>query len=102
MKTLLNLNNDSHLKLLQDTAYKAIDGISVQEILTLKKTYTDDPYTYFNQVKLKYLFPLGMLGITFRINQEVEQAVFQYISYLLHELPLDQYQDSPEATLNFS
>ncbi|MBD7935920.1 hypothetical protein H9655_02670 [Cytobacillus sp. Sa5YUA1] len=102
MKTLLNLNNEAHLKLLQDTAFKAIDGISIQEVLNLQKSFKDDPYMYFNQVKLKYLLPLGMLGLSFKINQEVEHALFQYISYVLHELELDRHMDSPEAILNFS
>ncbi|MDF2039855.1 hypothetical protein P2R12_23215 [Cytobacillus oceanisediminis] len=101
MKKELNLIIASHMELLQGTAFKAISGISVKEILELRNIYSNDRYEYFNRVKLKYIFPLGMLVLTFKINTDIEKVLFQYFNHLMYGLPAEQYKDS-EVTFNFS
>jgi hypothetical protein len=100
MKKELNLDIESHMKLLEDTAFEAISGISAKEILELKAICSKDRYTYFNLVKLRYIVPLGMLGFTYQINTAIEKVLFYYINYLIHALPAEQYEDS--AVFNIS
>lgn len=100
-KKELNLDNEAHMELLQDIAYKAINGIGAKDIIELKELCLKDHYEYFNRVKIKYIVPLGMLSLTYQINTGIEKILFNYINYLIQELPAEQYKDS-NVTFSFS
>ena len=88
MKKELNVHLDTHLDLIQEVAFKALAGIKVSEMNELRYTYEQDEYKFFNQIKLKYVLPLGLLSFEYKINHEVERILFSYINYLIHEIPV--------------
>lgn len=89
MKKELNIQLDEHMDLIQDIAFKSIKGITKKEIIELRQTYQLDEYKYFTQIKLRYIVHLGFLGLEYKKTHEVERILFSYISYLIHELPMD-------------
>lgn len=91
MKKELNMQLDEHLDLLKDIANKSLNGISVKEILNLRQTYHLNEYEYCNLIKLRYIVPLGLLGLEYFISAEVERIVFFYIHHQIQQLPVERY-----------
>ena len=95
------MKKELDLQLLQDVAFKEINGIKAKEILQLRNIRKEDTYEYYNKLKLKYITSLGFLGLEYKVNQEIEKAVFAYIDYLIHQLPAEKMADS-NAQFNIS
>ena len=102
MRKRININHHSHMELLQEVAFKSIKGITVSEIINLRKLSEVDSTAYNNNLKLKYILHLGLLGLKFKINNEIEHIVFGYIHYLIHELPVENMENDYEFTLSIN
>jgi hypothetical protein len=96
MKKELNLQLDAHVELLQDISFKSINGIKVKEIIELRTLCKKNKYDYFNRIKLKYIVGLGMLGLEYKIHTGIEKVLYSYINYLIHELPVENYDSDAE------
>ena len=102
MKKSLNIKQSSHMEIIQEVAFKSIKRVTVSEIINLRKLSEVDNTAYCNNLKLKYILHLGLLGLTFIINKEIEHIVFSYIDYLIHELPVENMEDDYEFTLSIN
>ncbi|MCL1701168.1 hypothetical protein [Lysinibacillus sp. Bpr_S20] len=89
MKKELNMQLNIHMDLLQDIAFKSINGITVKEIIELRQIYQQGKYKYFNQLKIRYILHLGYLGLEYEITPELECILFSYINNLIQELPVE-------------
>jgi len=102
MKKGLNINRSSHMEIIQGVAFKSLKRITVSEINNLRKLSKVDDTAYYNNLKLKYILHLGLLGLKYKINNEIEHTVFSYIDYLIHELPVENMEDDFEFTLSLN
>lgn len=102
MKKVLNLQLDEHAELLQDIAFKSINGIKTKEILELRAIRKNDSYKYFNLIKLKSVLFLGWLGFEYNINLEIEKIVLGYIDYLVNNLPVENMDSDAQFFTNIS
>ena len=100
MKRELNIQLDTHMDLIQEMAFKSLGEIKVSEIIELRHKCKRDENMFFNQIKLRYILPLGLLGLKYKINVEVERILFGYINYLIHEIPVESMER--DATLHIS
>ncbi|MDF2039347.1 MULTISPECIES: hypothetical protein [Cytobacillus] len=100
MKKEFNLQLDAHMELLQGIAYKSINGIKINEILELRNICKEDNYQYFNRIKLLYIIFLGRLGLEYDINQGIEKALFNYINYIIHILPVEKMECEGQININ--
>lgn len=92
MKKELNIQLDAHMDLIQEMAFKSLDGIKVSDIIELRHTCKRDENMFFNQIKLRYILPLGLLGFKYKINVEIERILFGYINYLIHAIPVESME----------
>ena len=100
MKKSLNIKQSSHMEIIQEVAFKSLKRITVGEIINFRKISKVDKNAYYNNLKLKYILHLGLLGLEYKINNEIEHIVFSYIDYLIHELPAENMEDDYEFTLS--
>lgn len=100
MKKELNIQLDTHMELIQEVAFKSLDGIKVSEIKELRYTCKKDEIAFFNKIKLKFIIHLGFLGLEYKITHEVEPILFSYIRYLLHELPVENLDSDDKFHLS--
>lgn len=100
MKKSLNVKRSSRMELLQEIAFKSLKNVTVGEIVNLRKISEVDKIAYFNNLKLKYILHLGLLGLKYKINNEIEHTLFSYIDYLIHELPVENMKDDYQFTLS--
>jgi len=99
MKKELNLQLDAHMELIQDIAFKSINGIKVNEIIELRKLCKKNKHDYFYTIKLKYIVGLGMLGLKYKIDDSIEKVLYSYINYLIHEIPVENYNSDAELSI---
>lgn len=102
MKKELNLQMDTSLELLQNIAFKSLEGIKVSEVVELRRILLADEHEFFNLIKLKYILHLGLLGLEYKITTEVERVLFGYINYLLHELPVDSWDENDKLSFSMN
>ncbi|WP_262177764.1 hypothetical protein [Saccharococcus sp. Marseille-Q5394] len=95
MKKELNLESAKHSKMIYEVVEQALKGISKKEIVKLRKICAEDGYEYCNYIKIKYIIGLGMLGLEYRVTQEVEEVVFFMIHRIIHRITItDEYDES--------
>jgi hypothetical protein len=102
MKQELNLQLDAHMNLLQNIAFQAISGIKVKEVSELRNICKKDKDKYFNHIKLRYIVFLGGLGLNYKISQDIERVLFNYINYLIHELPVENKDSNAQFNISVS
>ncbi|MFS0637297.1 hypothetical protein AB1K84_15465 [Mesobacillus foraminis] len=102
MKREFNLQLNEHMELLQDIAFKSINGIKVKEIVELRKLHNEDTYSYLNRIKLRYIALYGLLGLEYHVNQEIEKVLFSYITHLIKELPVENLNPYNEINISVS
>jgi hypothetical protein len=93
-KKALNLKSEKHSKLITNIVEKALAGISIKEIIELRKICEESRYEYYNRIKLKYISMLGLLGLTYNITEEVESCIFFFIHDIIHQVSIDKYENT--------
>jgi len=100
MKKQFDLQVEEHVDLLQKVAFQSLSGIKVSEIKELRRLFNQDKREYFNKTKLKYIILLGLLGLEYSGTDKVEEILFSYITHLITELPIDNFNDNNEIHFN--
>lgn len=102
-KKELNLKSEKHSKLITNIVEKALAGISIKEIIELRKVGAENRYEYYNRIKLKYIGMLGLLGINYEITEEVESRLFFLIHDIIQQITVEKYENANEPlTVSFS
>jgi hypothetical protein len=102
-KKELNLKSEKHSKLITNIVEKALAGISIKEIIELRKVGAENRYEYYNRIKLKYIGMLGLLGINYEITEEVESRLFFLIHDIIQQITVEKYENVNEPlTVSFS
>ncbi|WP_087972751.1 hypothetical protein [Oceanobacillus rekensis] len=81
-KKELNLNIEAHSRLVTNIIEKSLAGVTVKEITELRQACELNRYEYYNKLKLKYIVLLGLLGLDYKITQEIEESIF----FLMHDI----------------
>ncbi len=94
-KKVLNVHSEQGSKLIFNLIENALTGITVNELIELRKLSTVDSYQYYNKVKLKYIGLLGTLGSNYKITQEIEEMVFFFMHDIIKKATIrdDEYRD---------
>lgn len=100
MKKQFNVQFDSHMEMVQEVAFKSLEGITVGEISELCHLFIQDTHKYFNLIKLKYIMHLGLLNLEYKISDEVEHILFSYIHYLITEIQLENTDSNDKIIFN--
>ncbi|PAE06042.1 hypothetical protein CHI12_18555, partial [Terribacillus saccharophilus] len=85
----LNLQCETHSKILTNIIEQSLTGITPNEIVKLRTICDQDRTEYYNRVKTKYAKSLELLCLNFRITNEVEEAIFFLVHDIIHGISLD-------------
>jgi len=77
-----------------EIAEQALVGITRNEISQLRKTYYEDKFYFFNKLRLRYIVPLGLVGLEYYIFDEVEATLFTFIQELIFKISTTGYPDA--------
>ncbi|WP_010530931.1 hypothetical protein [Lentibacillus jeotgali] len=88
-----NLQSEQGSKMIINIVEKSLAGITVKEIMELKKLCAEDRYEYYNRIKLKYITLLLPLGFNFLITEEVEKTIFFFIHDIIHQISVTGIPD---------
>lgn len=88
-KKELNLELEQESKLITDIIEKSLAGITRREIVELRKICNQDRYKYYNKIKFKYIVFIGLLGLNFKITEEIEETVFFFIHDIIHKISVN-------------
>lgn len=85
-KLELNLQSEQDSKLVFNIVEKSLAGITRKEIIELREVCEQDKFDYYNKLKLKYIVPLGLLGLDYKITLEIEETIFLLIHDFFHKV----------------
>lgn len=90
-KKEIDLQCKVHDKLITNIVEQALEGITGNNIIELRKVCRENRYEYYQRVKVRYIVGLGMLGLTYKITQEIEDNIFFLIHDIIHQITIDRY-----------
>ncbi|MGG1630063.1 hypothetical protein [Rossellomorea sp. NRS-1567] len=103
MKKQFNLESVKHKKILFQIVEQALTGITIKEIHDLKKLCKKDRFSYFDQIKMRYIIPLNLLGENFKLTEEIEITLFFIINDVISKLNIEKCDNGyEELTIKLS